>query len=102
MPDPDEESVQGAVRLVQLRRVSKVVDDTVSSFPTSWTPLALLLDDAPQRRLVPLVPIRLGPNCGVFSGPAIRGLHNRRRPKEVRARAVHLRCRPQAYYCVYA
>ena len=32
--------------------------DTVSSSPTSWTPpdLALLLDDAPQRRLVPLVP----------------------------------------------
>ena len=26
-PAPDEESVQGAVRLVQLRRVSKVVDD---------------------------------------------------------------------------
>ena len=57
---PDEESVQGAVRLVQLRRVSKVVDDYKHlvqflhfQLLGRLRDLALLLDDAPQRRLVP-------------------------------------------------
>ena len=69
-PAPDEESVQGAVRLVQLRRVSKVVDDYKHlvqflhfQLLGRFRDLALLLDDAPQRRLVPLVPIRLLPLC---------------------------------------
>ena len=43
VPAPDEQRIQGAVRLVQLRRV-----------------IALLLDDAPQRSLIP---IRLLPLC---------------------------------------
>ena len=67
-PAPDEESVQGAVRLVQLRRVSKVVDDYKHlvqflhfQLLGRLRDLALLLDDAPQRRLVPLVPVRLLP-----------------------------------------
>ena len=63
VPAPDEESVQGAVRLVQLRRVSKVVDDYKHLVQFLHFQLALLLDDAPQRRLVPLVPIRLLPLC---------------------------------------
>ena len=70
VPAPDEESVQGAVRLVQLRRVSKVVDDYKHlvqflhfQLLGRLRDLALLLDDAPQRRLVPLVPIRLLPLC---------------------------------------
>ena len=69
-PAPDEESVQGAVRLVQLRRVSKVVDDYKHLVQFlhfhllgRLRDLALLLDDAPQRRLVPLVPKRLLPLC---------------------------------------
>ena len=68
VPAPDEESVQGAVRLV-LRRVSKVVDDYKHlvqflhfQLLGRLRDLALLLDDAPQRR-VPLVPIRLLPLC---------------------------------------
>ena len=70
VPAPDEESVQGAVRLVQLRRVSKVVDDYKHlvqflhfQLLGRLRDLALLLDDAPQRRLVRLVPIRLLPLC---------------------------------------
>ena len=70
VPAPDEESVQGAVRLVQLRRVSKVVDDYKHlvqflhfQLLGRLRDLALLLDDAPQRRLVPLVPIGLLPLC---------------------------------------
>ena len=70
VPAPDEESVQSAVRLVQLRRVSKVVDDYKHlvqflhfQLLGRLRDLALLLDDAPQRRLVPLVPIRLLPLC---------------------------------------
>ena len=70
VPAPDEESVQGAVRLVQLRRVSKVVDDYKHlvqflhfQLLGRLRDLALLLDDAPQRRLVPLVPTRLLPLC---------------------------------------
>ena len=66
LPAPDEESAQGAVRLVQLRRVSKVVDDYKHlvqflhfQLLGRLRDLALLLDDAPQRRLVPLVPIPL-------------------------------------------
>ena len=66
-PAPDEESVQGAVRLVQLRRVSKVVDDYKHLVQFLHFQLlgrlALLLDDAPQRRLVPLVPRGLLPLC---------------------------------------
>ena len=60
------ESVQGAVRLVQLRSVSKVVDDykhLVQFLHFQLLGRALLLDDTPQRRLVPLVPIRLLPLC---------------------------------------
>ena len=68
VPAPDEESVQGAVRLVQLRRVSKVVDDykhlaNSGQLLGRLRDLALLLNNAPQRRLVPLVPIRLLPLC---------------------------------------
>ena len=66
MPASDEERVQGAVRLVQLRRVSKVVDDYKHlvqflhfQLLGRLRDLALLLDDAPQRRLVPLVPVGL-------------------------------------------
>ena len=68
-PAPDEQRIQGAVRLVQLRRVSKVVDykHLVQFLHFQLLgrlrDLALLLDDAPQRRLVPLVPIRLLPLC---------------------------------------
>ena len=68
VPASDEERVQGAVRLVQLRRVSKVVDDYKHlvqflhfQFLGRLRDLALLLDDAPQRRLVPLVPVGLLP-----------------------------------------
>ena len=70
MTAPDEESVQGAVRLVQLRRVSKVVDDYKHlvqflhfQLLGRLRDLALLLDDVPQCRLVPLVPIGLLPLC---------------------------------------
>ena len=70
MTAPDEQRIQGAVRLVQLRRVSKVVDDYKHlvqflhfQLLGRLRDLALLLDDAPQRRLVPLVPIRLLPLC---------------------------------------
>ena len=76
MMAPDEESVQGAVRLVQLRRVSKVVDDYKHlvqflhfQLLGRLRDLALRLDDAPQRRLVPLVPIRLLPLCVHFQVP---------------------------------
>ena len=69
-PAPDEESVQGAVRLVQLRRVSKVVDDYKHlvqflhfQLLRRLRDLALLLADTPQRRLVLLVPIGLLPLC---------------------------------------
>ena len=68
VPASDEERVQGAVRLVQLRRVSKVVDDYKHlvqflhfQLLGRLRDLALLLDDAPQRRLVPLVPVGLLP-----------------------------------------
>ena len=70
MPTSNEERVEGAVRLVQLRRVSKVVDDYKHlvqflhfQLLGRLRDLALLLDDAPQRRLVPLVPIGLLPLC---------------------------------------
>ena len=56
------------MRLVQLRRVSKVVDDYKHlvqflhfQLLGRLRDLALLLDDAPQRRLVPLVPVGLLP-----------------------------------------
>ena len=69
-PTPDEERIQGAVRFVELRRVSKVVDDYKHlvqflhfQLLGRLRDLALLLDDAPQRRLVPFVPIRLLPLC---------------------------------------
>ena len=69
-PTSNEERVEGAVRLVQLRRVSKVVDDYKHlvqflhfQLLGRLRDLALLLDDAPQRRLVPLVPIGLLPLC---------------------------------------
>ena len=68
VPASDEERVQGAVRLVQLRRVSKVVDDYKHlvqflhfQLLGRLRDLALLLDDAPQRRLVLLVPVGLLP-----------------------------------------
>ena len=70
MPALDEERVKGAVRLVQLRRVSKVVDDYKRlvqflhfQLLGRLRDLALLLDDAPQRRLVQLAPIGLLPLC---------------------------------------
>ena len=65
----DEERVKGAVRLVQLRRVSKVVDDYKHLVQFLHLQLLgrlrdlALLHDAPQRRLVPLVPIGLLPLC---------------------------------------
>ena len=49
MTAPDEESVQGAVGFMELRHIRKVVQDD----------LALLLDDAAQRRLVPVLPVGL-------------------------------------------
>ena len=66
MPTPDEERVQGAVGLVQLRGVGEVVDDykhLVEFLPFQLLgrlgDLTLPLDDAPQRCLVPLVPVGL-------------------------------------------
>ena len=62
----DEERVKGAVRLVELRRVSKVVDDYKHlvqflhfQLLGRFRNLALLLDDAPQGGLIPLVPVSL-------------------------------------------
>ena len=62
----DEERVKGAVRLVELRRVSKVVDDYKHlvqflhfQLLGRFRDLALLLDDAPQGGLIPLVPVSL-------------------------------------------
>ena len=59
VPTPDEECVQGAVWFMQLRHVRKIVqDDTWYSLHLQLLgrlrDLALLLDDAPQRRLVPI------------------------------------------------
>ena len=68
MTAPDEESVQGAVGSVELRHVRKVVADYQDlvqflhlQLLGRLRDLALLLDDAPQRRLVPLIPVRLLP-----------------------------------------
>ena len=62
----DEERVKGAVRLVELWRVSKVVDDYKHlvqflrfQLLGRFRDLALLLDDAPQGGLIPLVPVSL-------------------------------------------
>ena len=62
----DEESVQGAVWFVQLRHVRKVVQDDPHlvqflhlQLLGRLGDLALLLDDAAQRRLVPVLPVRL-------------------------------------------
>ena len=55
----DEERVKGAVRLVQLRRVSKVVDDYkhlvqfLHQLLGRFRDLTLLVDDAPQGGLIP-------------------------------------------------
>ena len=66
VPAPDEESVQGAVWFVQLRHVRKVVQDDQHlvqflhlQLLGRLGDLALLLDDAAQRRLVPVLPVRL-------------------------------------------
>ena len=68
MTAPDEQRIQGAVGSVELRHVHKVVaekKDVVQFLHLQLLgrlrDLALLLDDAPQRRLVPLVPARLLP-----------------------------------------
>ena len=37
VPASNEERVEGAVRLVKLRAICVVIQDTVSSSPTSWT-----------------------------------------------------------------
>ena len=65
-PASNEECVQGAMRLVELRRVSKVVDNYKHLVQFlhfhllgRLGDLALPLDDAPQRRLVPFVPVSL-------------------------------------------
>ena len=50
VPAPDEQRIQGAVGFVKLRHISHFSGD-----------LALLQDDAAQRRLVPLAPVRLFP-----------------------------------------
>ena len=62
----DEERVKGAMRLVELRRVNKVVDDYKHlvqflhfQLLGRFRDLALLLDDAPQGGLIPLVPVSL-------------------------------------------
>ena len=62
----DEGRVKGAVRLMELRRVSKVVDDYKHlvqflhfQLLGRFRDLALLLDDAPQGGLIPLVPVSL-------------------------------------------
>ena len=66
MTASDEERIKGAVRLVELRRVSKVVDDYKHlvqflhfQLLGRVRDLALLLDDAPQGGLIPLVPVSL-------------------------------------------
>ena len=66
VPAPDEESVQGAVWFMQLRHVRKIVQDDQHlvqflhlQLLGRLRDLALLLDDAPQRRLVPILPVGL-------------------------------------------
>ena len=66
VPAPDEERVQRAVRLVELRAISVVVNyyqDLVQFLHLQLfgrlRDLAQLLDDAAQGRLVPLVPVGL-------------------------------------------
>ena len=61
---PDEERIQGAVWFMQLRHVRKVVQDNQHLIQflhlqllRRLRDLALLLDDAPQRRLVPILPV---------------------------------------------
>ena len=65
-PASDEECIQGAVGLVQLRGVGEVVDDYKHlveflhfQLLGRLGDLALPLDDAPQRSLVPLVVVPL-------------------------------------------
>ena len=66
MPTADEESVQGAVWFMQLRHVRYIVQDDQHLIQFlhlqllgRLRDLALLLDDAPQRRLVPVLPVGL-------------------------------------------
>ena len=66
VPTPEEESVQGAVWFMQLRHVRKIVQDDQRlvqflhlQLLGRLRDLALLLDDAPQRRLVPILPVGL-------------------------------------------
>ena len=68
VPTADEERIQGAVRFVELRAISKVVADYQHLIQLlhlqllgRLSDLALPLDDAPQRRLVPLVVVGLFP-----------------------------------------
>ena len=58
----DEERVKGAVRLVELRRVDDykhLVQFLHFQLLGRFRDLALLLDDAPQGGLIPLVPVSL-------------------------------------------
>ena len=66
MPASDEERVKGAVRLVELWAICVVVQDNQHlvqflhlQLLGRLGALALPLDDAPQRRLVPLVVVGL-------------------------------------------
>ena len=65
MPAPDEESVQGAVGFMELRHIRKVLQDDQHLVQFLHLQLgrlgdlALLLDDAAQRRLVPVLPVGL-------------------------------------------
>ena len=68
MPTADEERIQGAVRFVELRAICVVVQDDQHLIQLLPLPLlgclgdlALPLDDAPQRCLVPLVVVGLFP-----------------------------------------
>ena len=70
MPAADKQRVQRAVRLVELRRVCEIVYDHQNlveplhlQLLAGVGDLALLLDDAPQRRLVPIVPVGLFALC---------------------------------------
>ena len=68
VPAPDGQRIQGAFGFVELRHISHIVTDYQDLIQFlhlqllgRLRDLALLLDDAAQRRLVPLVPVRLLP-----------------------------------------
>ena len=77
VPAPHEEGVQGRVAglLVQARRVREVVDENQDlvellhlELLAGLGDLALLADDLPQRRLVPVLEVDLLPVRGDFHG----------------------------------